>query len=34
MSVEVMEFLKDWLEKHILGTDRKYGPFLNDKGVL
>ena len=26
-------FNKDWLDKHILGTDKKYGPFLNSKGV-
>jgi len=33
MSVEVMEFLRDWLVKHILGSDKKYSPFLNAKGV-
>lgn len=26
-------FVKDWLFKHILGTDKEYGPFLNSKGV-
>jgi hemerythrin len=30
----VMNFLKDWLQKHILGDDAKYGPFLNSKGVV
>lgn len=33
MTIEVMEFLQQWLDKHILGTDKKYGPFLNSKGV-
>jgi hypothetical protein len=32
-AIEVMEFLKDWLGKHILGSDKKYGPFLNAQGV-
>ncbi|MEO5356308.1 MAG: bacteriohemerythrin [Nitrospirae bacterium YQR-1] len=29
----LMNFLKDWLTKHILGTDKKYSEFLNSKGV-
>lgn len=33
LSMEVMNFLKNWLGKHIQGTDKKYGPFLNDKGI-
>ncbi len=33
MTLEVMEFLQQWLDKHILGTDKKYVPFLNNKGV-
>lgn len=33
ITLEVMKFLQDWLNKHILGTDKKYGPFLNSKGV-
>lgn len=33
ISHDVMDFLKKWLDKHILGTDKKYGPFLNSKGV-
>jgi len=34
ITVEVMNFLKDWLNNHIIGTDKKYGPFLNSKGVI
>ena len=33
ISLDVMKFLEQWLDKHILGTDKKYGPFLNAKGV-
>ena len=33
LSMEVMSFLKSWLVKHIQGTDKLYGPYLNDKGI-
>ncbi len=33
LSAETMTFLKNWLSNHILGSDKKYGPFLNSKGV-
>ncbi len=33
LTSEVMDFLKDWLIKHIMGVDKKYGPYLNSKGV-
>ena len=33
LTIEVMDFLKDWLTDHILGSDKKYTPFLNAKGV-
>jgi hemerythrin len=33
LSFDVMDFLKTWLQNHILGTDKKYGPFLNSKGI-
>ncbi|MFH7320684.1 bacteriohemerythrin [Desulfurivibrio sp. D14AmB] len=33
LTVEVSQFLRDWLDKHILGTDKKYSAHLNAKGV-
>ncbi len=33
LSVEVGEFLRQWLMKHILGSDKKYAPFLAAKGL-
>lgn len=32
-STDVMSFFKDWIINHILTEDRKYGPFLNERGV-
>jgi hemerythrin len=32
-SLEVMNYLKDWLFDHILGSDMSFGPHLNAKGV-
>ena len=34
ITLETMKFLEDWVSKHILGTDKKYGPFLNGQGVV
>ncbi len=31
--IEISNFLKDWLKKHILSTDKAYSPFLKEKGV-
>jgi methyl-accepting chemotaxis protein len=31
VSVELMTFLKDWLQNHIMRTDKKYELFLNKK---
>jgi len=33
ITMELMHFLKDWLVNHIMKTDKRYGPFLNSKGV-
>ena len=33
LTIEVVDFLSDWLKKHIMGTDKKYSSFLNDKGL-
>lgn len=34
ITVEVLYFLKDWLSKHILGSDKKYTQHLNAAGVV
>jgi hemerythrin-like metal-binding protein len=34
VSLELMEFLKDWLLNHIKKTDRQYSSFLLSKGVV
>ena len=31
--IQITNFLKNWLNRHIIDTDKGYGPFLNDKGV-
>jgi len=33
LSIEVMDFLSNWLKNHIKGVDKKYGPFFNAKGL-
>ena len=33
LSMEVMAFLKNWLIKHIMGTDKQYVPAMQAKGV-
>ncbi|MDD5492479.1 MAG: bacteriohemerythrin [bacterium] len=34
MSTEISRFIKDWLTHHILVTDKKYGPFFNENGLV
>lgn len=33
INMEVMQFLKEWLRKHIMGEDKAYGSFFNSKGI-
>ena len=34
LSVNVIRFLSDWLDHHIMEVDKKYGPYLNEKGIF
>lgn len=33
LSVKMVNFLKDWLKAHIMGKDKRYGAYLNEKGI-
>ncbi len=33
LSIDLLNFLQDWLEKHILHTDQAYAPYLKAKSV-
>lgn len=33
LSIQVINFLKNWLIKHILASDKEYSAYLNAKGV-
>jgi hemerythrin len=33
VDMSIINFLKDWILNHILTEDRKYGPYLNEKGI-
>jgi hemerythrin len=33
LSIETLEFLKDWLTIHIQGTDKQYSSHLNANGI-
>lgn len=33
VSLDMVLFIADWIEKHILGIDMQYKDYLNEKGV-
>jgi len=33
LSTDIVNFLADWLVGHIKGSDKKYTPFLNERGI-
>ena len=33
ISLELNEFLKNWLTSHIKGSDKQYAPYLNEIGL-
>ncbi len=34
LTIEAMNYLNNWLQKHIQGTDQKYSSHLNSKGIV
>lgn len=34
LTVDLLAYLVDWLERHITGTDKKYQAFFNSRGVM
>ena len=34
LTLDVMNFLKDWLTLHIMGDDKAYTPFLKSQGIV
>ena len=32
-SMELLDFVANWIEQHILGEDQKYKPFFADKNI-
>jgi hemerythrin len=33
LSIDIMNFLSDWLQKHIKGSDKKYSQFFTVNGM-
>lgn len=33
LTIDALDFLTDWLKKHIVGMDKQYSDFLNAKGI-
>jgi hemerythrin len=34
ISFELLHFLKNWLTKHILESDKQYGPYFLSRGIV
>jgi hemerythrin len=34
VSINLMQFLKNWLSRHIVGTDKQYSPAMRQAGIV
>jgi len=34
ITLDVMKYLENWVDKHILGTDMRYSSFFSQKGLI